>query len=146
MQPTNSVLPSPEELPELRTDTAPNMNQVTGADLSNETQLAQAIEQGNSTAQTPPPLDPSFSNNSAAMAAAGLLPDAVPGLSTTKASPHSPDIADDSDLIEKEWVNKAKHIVEQTKEDPYNQTKELNKMKADYLQKRYAKELKLPED
>jgi len=43
-------------------------------------------------------------------------------------------------------VTKAKQIVEQTKDDPYKQTKEINKMKADYLKKRYAKELKLLED
>lgn len=54
-----------------------------------------------------------------------------------------PAIADDVDLIEKEWVEKAKHIVEQTKHDPYQQNQEMTKMKADYLKKRYNRDLKV---
>lgn len=54
--------------------------------------------------------------------------------------------ADDSDLIEKEWVHKAKYIVESTKNDPHLLNQELNKMKADYIQKRYNKQLKVSED
>jgi hypothetical protein len=51
--------------------------------------------------------------------------------------------ADDTDLIEKEWVNKAKAIVERTRDDPHKQSEELTVVKADYLQKRYNKTLKL---
>lgn len=54
-------------------------------------------------------------------------------------------IADDADLIEKEWVVKAKAIVAETKDDPHNQNKQMNKVKADYLKKRYNKDLKLNE-
>ncbi len=57
-----------------------------------------------------------------------------------------PAIADDNDLIEKEWVNKAKEIVARTKLDPHQQNEEFNKVKVDYLKKRYNKELKLSED
>lgn len=53
--------------------------------------------------------------------------------------------ADDNDLIEKEWVNKAKLIVERTKSDPSQQSKEIGVFKADYLQKRYNKTIKLSE-
>ncbi len=62
-----------------------------------------------------------------------------------QASPISPAVADDNDLIEEEWVTKAKQIVAATREDPYTQTRELNKFKADYLKKRYNKDLKLEE-
>jgi hypothetical protein len=55
-------------------------------------------------------------------------------------------IADDVDLIEKEWVNKAKAIVDSTKDDPYKQNKELNRVKADYIKKRYNKDLMVSED
>lgn len=58
----------------------------------------------------------------------------------------SPAVADDGDLIEKEWVNKAKFIVETTRIDPHRQNKELSKFKADYIQKRYNKQLKVSED
>ncbi len=53
--------------------------------------------------------------------------------------------ADDGDLIEKEWVNKAKAIVEKTQNDPYQQSKELNFLRAGYMQKRYSKIIKLSE-
>jgi len=56
-----------------------------------------------------------------------------------------PLIADDAELIEKEWVLKAKQIVAATKEDPYTQTKEMSKFKADYLKKRYNKDVKVEE-
>jgi hypothetical protein len=56
-----------------------------------------------------------------------------------------PATADDADLIEKEWVTKAKNIVEKTQEDPYQQSKELTIFKADYMKKRYNKTIKLSE-
>lgn len=58
----------------------------------------------------------------------------------------APQIADDVDLIEQEWVDKAKEIVERTKTDPYLQSQEINKMKAAYLKKRYNKDIKLDEN
>jgi hypothetical protein len=66
-------------------------------------------------------------------------PAGVPGMAVT------PPIADDSDLIEKEWVDKAKQIVQRTKHDPHQQNQEMNLMKADYLKKRYNKDVKLSE-
>ena len=58
-------------------------------------------------------------------------------------SPSAPAIADDLDLIEKEWVEKAKAIVAQTRHDPHAQNQEMNKFKADYMQKRYKKDIKV---
>ncbi len=63
----------------------------------------------------------------------------------TQSIPDLPLIADDADLIEKEWVLKAKAIVAQTAHDPNLQTKEMGKVKAEYLKKRYNKNLKLDE-
>ncbi len=54
-------------------------------------------------------------------------------------------IADDADLIEKEWVLKAKAIVMRTKDDPREQNIQMNDVKADYLKKRYNKDLKVTE-
>lgn len=53
--------------------------------------------------------------------------------------------ADDTELIEKEWVEKAKAIVASTRHDPRAQNRELNKFKADYMQKRYNKTIKIDE-
>jgi hypothetical protein len=54
--------------------------------------------------------------------------------------------AEDAELIEKAWVDKAKEIVERTRHDPYIQNREITKMKADYMKKRYNKDIRIPED
>jgi hypothetical protein len=48
-----------------------------------------------------------------------------------------PQMADDSDLIEKEWIEKAQEIIARTKDDPHTQSKALGKIKAEYLKKRF---------
>ena len=53
-----------------------------------------------------------------------------------------PEIAEDVDLIEKEWVKKAKDIVNATYGDPYTQNKQISKMKVEYIKKRYDREIK----
>ena len=57
-----------------------------------------------------------------------------------------PESAEDIDLIEKVWVQKAKQIVESTLGDPYIQNKQLNKMKVEYIKKRYDKDIKYSEE
>lgn len=52
-----------------------------------------------------------------------------------------PEHAGDTDLIEKEWVIKAKEIVDHTAEDPFAQQEQLGKMKVDYMKKRYNKDI-----
>lgn len=54
-----------------------------------------------------------------------------------------PSASDDTDLIEKEWVHRAKQIVERTRDDPYKQSEELTVVRADYLKQRYDKSVKL---
>lgn len=51
----------------------------------------------------------------------------------------NPLIASDEDLIEREWIDRAKQIVEATKSDPHKQDDEINKLQADYINKRYSK-------
>lgn len=58
----------------------------------------------------------------------------------------NPVIADDIDVIEKEWVNKAKEVVKNTSLDPFEQEKQVSKLQADYLKKRYNKDVKLSSD
>lgn len=53
----------------------------------------------------------------------------------------APLVAADEDLIEKEWVDRAKKILQQTKDDPFLREQEVSKLQADYLRKRYGKEL-----
>lgn len=54
--------------------------------------------------------------------------------------------AADTDLIEKAWVVKAKAIVEKTRDNPYEQTKEIKKIKADYQKKRFNNDLKINDE
>ena len=63
--------------------------------------------------------------------------------SSTSIQVSAPASANDVDLIEKEWVQKVKSIVDQTKDDPFEQSKQLTLLKADYMQKRYNKSIKL---
>lgn len=83
-----------------------------------------------------------------------LPPIAVPGVTPTTTQPTNDDVTattpgltakviDDGDLIEKEWVDRAKKIVEANRDDPYKQSEELTVVKADYLKKRYDKNIKL---
>jgi hypothetical protein len=53
----------------------------------------------------------------------------------------NPAVANDDDLIEKEWVDKAKRIVADTRDDPHLQDEKVNKLQADYLKKRFGREL-----
>lgn len=52
-----------------------------------------------------------------------------------------PMVAADEDVIEKEWVDKAKKIITETKDDPHTRTERVNDLQKDYLQKRYGKVL-----
>ncbi len=69
-----------------------------------------------------------------------------PNVTQVPASDTNPVAANDDDVMEKAWVDKAKRIVAQTKDDPYTQEKEVSKLQADYLKKRYGKEIKLSGD
>ncbi len=64
----------------------------------------------------------------------------LPPVSTT-----TPLTADDDDLIEKEWVDKAKEIINKNREDPYLQSVEIGHVRVDYMKKRYNKDIKLSE-
>ncbi len=56
-----------------------------------------------------------------------------------------PTTAGDDDLIEKEWIDKAKKIISETKNDPHEQEKAFIRLQADYLRKRYGKVIKIPD-
>jgi Txe/YoeB family toxin of Txe-Axe toxin-antitoxin module len=60
---------------------------------------------------------------------------------TQQAVTDSPVVAADEDVIEKEWVDKAKKIILQTKDDPFERTNKVNELQRDYLKKRYNKDL-----
>ena len=51
----------------------------------------------------------------------------------------NPVVASDDDLIEKEWVEKAKRVVAETRDDPHAQDLAVGRLQADYLKKRYGR-------
>ena len=53
-----------------------------------------------------------------------------------------PTVAEDVDVIEKEWVSKAKQVIARTKDDPHAQEAAFEKLQQEYLKKRYGKEIK----
>jgi len=55
-----------------------------------------------------------------------------------------PIVAGDDDLIEQAWVASAKKIIAETKDDPYKREQEVVKLQADYLRKRYGREVGEP--
>lgn len=105
---------------------------------STESAGAKSVELGTATGTVPAVGQASIM---ASFAASGQAGNPLP-----QPDPAAPVIAEDSDLIEKEWVDKAKSIAGRTRDDPYMQSKEMNRMKADYLKKRYNKDIKLPEN
>ncbi|MEK7153070.1 MAG: hypothetical protein AAB834_03925 [Patescibacteria group bacterium] len=56
--------------------------------------------------------------------------------------------ADDTDdsALDEEWVNKAREIVERTHSDPFMQSREISRVKAEYIKVRYNKDIKNSED
>lgn len=66
------------------------------------------------------------------------------GAAVPVAAVDTPLLANDDDLIEKEWVDKAKQIIASTRDDPYRREIEVGRLQADYLKKRYGKDLGTP--
>ena len=91
----------------------------------------------------------SVANNATSLASTlpVVVPSSTPVDDTTHALGQVAAItASNDDVIEKEWVNKSKKIVKDTKGDPYRKEHEISKLQADYMFKRYGKEVKVPDD
>ncbi len=116
---------------------SPTGNTVAGASEST-LEVSQPHEQSTAPSSVPDqpaatsPVDPT------AAQPAGAAPSGQPAVSGVTAHLS----AEDADLIEKEWVLKAKEIVARTHGDPFVQNNEINKIKADYIKKRYNKDIK----
>ena len=62
--------------------------------------------------------------------------------STSVQNVASPAVANDIELMEKEWANRVREINQATNGDPYEKSRQLALLKGEYLQKRYQKTLK----
>jgi len=71
---------------------------------------------------------------------------AAPPQDTVTPIPTDPkSIAQDSDHIEREWIDKVKNVIARTQDDPYLQKDQMSKVKAEYIQKRFNKTIKTDE-
>lgn len=68
-------------------------------------------------------------------------PPVVQAPASTTSTDDTPLIASDDDLIEKEWVDKLKRIITLTRDDPYERARVIAQLQADYLKKRYNREM-----
>ncbi|HEX4773917.1 MAG TPA: hypothetical protein VH234_00140 [Candidatus Saccharimonadales bacterium] len=131
------------QLPTPVAEQAPETNRA-GRIASVETQpkgkeQAPSPEGGSQAGAAPPPALPTIPLPvSTAMSLTGQ-----PGDGSAASQGNPAQASDDADLIEKEWVTKAKQIVERTRNDPYKQSEELTVFKADYMKKRYNRTIKV---
>lgn len=132
-QPAGFNLPTPyTELPVV----GPEPAAVIGSAETYRT-AAENTPQGNSSMPSAMlPLPPSFATNAVGHGTTVVAPTTIPtGVGMTR----------DDDLIEKKYVVIAKAIVEKTQNDPYQQSKELNFLRADFMKTTYQKQIKLSE-
>jgi len=143
--PPSPELPAPLEGPISREiprapESTPEKPAIESAPSGNAERKSSAVEkQPQAAAQDPPHQD----NTMATPVDDVIQPQ--PAVATI-ADSDSPDTASDGDVIEAEWVSKAKDVVNKTKSDPYLQDKEISKIQAEYLKKRYNKEIKTAKD
>lgn len=121
-------VPAPTSVERIPVLPTPESGIQTGAERREQTAEAQAAVADATGAPVPiavpqqPVVDPA-------------TPSAAPVVST------APAIAADVDVIEKEWVDKAKQIISSTKDDPYKRSAQVGELQRDYLKKRYGKDL-----
>lgn len=89
--------------------------------------------------QAPAPLLPAVPDDIPAVDAPLI---AIPGADDGHAQPISDHPAKESERIEPVWINKAKEIIAQTHDDPYLRKDEMSRVKAEYIQKRFNKQIK----
>lgn len=132
-QPAGFNLPPPHA--ELQV-AGPKSEAATGSVESARVSAEIARPAGSAVPPTLLPLPPSFATN-----AAGHGTDVVAATTLTTGA----GTIQSEDLIEKEYVDRAKAIVEKTQNNPYQQSKELNFLRADFMKTNYQKQIKLSE-
>lgn len=70
-----------------------------------------------------------------------IVTSSTPVIDDTNTTLGTPMIAQDDDLIEKEWVDRAKKIVSDTQNDPHKRDSDVSVLRKDYRTKRYGREM-----
>lgn len=89
-------------------------------------------------------LESQAAHGAVAATQAVTLAQSAADMTGTLAQPASvnPLVAKDDDLIEAEWIKRAKQVVEETSADPYLQEMRVSELQSDYLKKRYGMDVK----
>ena len=139
----NETLPSPLDLPPVESEGGELTGSVKQVGSERNPEFLPPVN-SNTGSSAPASPDPSLPTHNP-YAAPIQVPQQIP-VHDSSSIGAAPQIADDIDLIEKEWVEKAKEIVDKTRENPYLQNKAISEIKADYIKKRYNKDLAKSEE
>lgn len=134
--------PTPSRGPELPSVVAPTAGETAGAYMSPEVHTGISVERQEQHAEAAPAAG-------ASAAVAPVLPVPIVAVqpddqvgAVAQSTTGSPTVANDDELIEREWVDKAKKVIAETKDDPYTREQRVAQLQADYLWKRYGRQLK----
>ena len=136
---------NPEPTPEVRPESAPPAQPEGGGQQTGpeQTPVTPEREEVQPETQKPgegaavlPPVQPLPADDQL------MVPITPPSDDTPADDDDSPGAAEDVDVIEKEWVSKAKQVIARTKDDPHAQEAAFEKLQREYLKKRYGKEIK----
>lgn len=146
MNPANDSTPQPaanpidpmqaagQQMPQNQAPTQPSVQSPEQLPAAAE----QAIPAANPAAIPVPPIAGSGATQTQNSAQAPAANDVAPTTKNVAAK-----IIEDKDLIEKEYVDRARKIVEDNRDDPYKQSEELTAFRAEYMQKEYNKSIKI---
>lgn len=135
--PVSSSLPTADSSAQ-HPGTEPRIQQIVGQEVVQPSQYAPPQPAGSQPVPQP-------------VAAAPMQPPAASPMSPPVSAPATAQSASvpvtdeglDDSALDEEWVHKARAIVEQTQDDPYAESRALSQVKADYLQRRYGKKIKV---
>ncbi len=122
----------------------PQQNPIPGQDREPVIQVPEVPAAPTPVAPTPQPV----TNPAPQPAPLPTLPGApAPGQQpATAPASSSPATADDVDVIEKEWVEKAEEVVKKNEDDPYDEEEAVEELQTDYLKKRYDHTVDKPQE
>lgn len=125
-----SSIPRPEQRSDLRAHNVEQITSIKGAEINDDNQVEQRGREQNVVVAREDVMSASVPSSPSQVV--------VDDVNNTSLS--SPVVAADEDLIEKEWVDKAKKIINDNKSDPYKQEEAISNLRYDYINKRYGRD------
>ncbi len=134
-------LPSSDRGPDFRSGRTMSNGEVMPPSPSLETDSGRAAERSEQLNEASPSVESAHIPPVALPAPAAPVSAANDEATLPLVQDDTPSIANDNEIIEKEWVDKAKKVIAETKDNPYLREQEVSKLQADYLLKRYGRKL-----